>query len=274
MGYIFNKITALFSLILYPFRNLPPVVGLAFLALLTAVFALLVYKTVSNQTAIKIRKKRIIGHFFGIYLFRDDLGLIIREFGRVMLSVFRYLGYVLPPLLVIIVPVLLLCAQIQIRYGYRSPRPGEEVNITLRLAPEVNILRTKIELNAPAGVAFQTPPLRIKALREAAWRIEIGEEGDHTLTFTVGESVLTKNLRAIERIGRIYPETKRSSLLSILASPGEKIIPDDSPIISARIDYPTREINFFGLRLHWSIIFLILALAFGLILKKPLRVDF
>lgn len=274
MDFIFNKITLIFSGILYPFRSLPPVLGLAFLAIITAVFALLVYKNISNQTQIKIRKKRIIGHFFGIYLSRDEISLIIREFIQVLAGIFRYLSYVLPPLLIVIVPVLLLCAQIQIRYGYGNLRPGEEINVTLSLSPEVNILNTEIKLEAAEGVAIRTPALRIKALKEVNWRIEVQQEGDHILTFTVGDTVLTKNLRALNRIDRIYPITEQASFLSILAAPGAKTIPGGSPIISARIDYPEREISILGIKLHWTIAFLILTLAFGLILKKPLKVDF
>ena len=274
MEFIFNKITLISSGILYPFRSLTPVLGLAFLALLTAVFALLVYKTISNQAQIKIRKRRIIGHFFGIYLSRDELGLIVREFIQVLAGIFRYLSYVLPPLLVVIIPVLLLCAQIQIRYGYDNLRPGDEVNIALLLAPDVDILHTDIKLEPQAGVAIQTPVLRIKSLREVNWRVEVKEDGDHTLSFRVGDTNFTKNLRALRRIDRIYPVTEQPSFLSVLAAPGDKTIPSGSPIVSVRINYPEREINILGLRLHWTIVFLILTLAFGLILKKPLKVDF
>ncbi|MDP8214811.1 MAG: hypothetical protein RAO92_10270 [Candidatus Euphemobacter frigidus] len=273
MVFIFDKITLVVSLILYPFRDLPPLIGIAIISLGTAVFALLVYKNFSNQAAIKLRKKRIFGHFFGIYLFRDDLGSIIRELGRVLTSIFRYLAYVLPPLLIIIVPVLLLCVQMQLRYGHWNLRPGDEVNVSLKLAPEVKILQSKIKLQVPPGLSIQTPPLRIKVRQEVDWRIAVQKFGDHTLTFTVDDTILTKNLMARDRIGRIYPATERGSFFSIIANPGEKTIPDNSPILSARIDYPTRKINLLGLHLHWAIVFLILALLFGLILKKPLRVN-
>ena len=274
MEFIFNKITLIVSGILVPFQNLPPVVGLAFLALVTAVFALLIYKTISNQAQIKIKKRRIFGHFFGIYLSRDELGLIIREFIQVLRGIFLYLAYLFPPLLVVIIPVLLLCAQIQVRYGYGNLHPGDKVNVTLSLAPEVNILRREIKLETSEGVAIQTPALRIKTLKEVTWRVEVKEPGDHTLTFTVGDTVLTKNLRALNQIDRIYPVTEQPSFLSILASPGDKTIPAGSSIISARIDYPEREISLLILQLHWTIAFLILTLAFGLLLKKPLKVDF
>ena len=274
MVFIFDKITAFFSLILYPFRDFTALIGLAFLSLGTAIFALLIYKKVSNQAAIKEGKKRIFGHFFGIYLFRDDLGQILREFARVLGSIFRYLGYLLPPLLIIIVPVLLLCAQIQLRYGYRSLRPGEEANVTVKLAPSVDLLRTKIELVAPAGVSVETPPLRIPALQEAVWRVRAREEGKFVLTFTAGETDLKKDLNANRSIGRIYPLTGRGSFWHILAYPGGEIIPPESPFLWVRIDYPAREINFGLLRLHWTIAFLILVLGIGLLLKKPLDVDF
>lgn len=274
MEFIFNKITLIVSGILVPFQSLPPVVGLAFLALVTAVFALLIYKTISNQAQIKIKKRRIFGHFFGIYLSRDELGLIIKEFIQVLRGIFLYLAYLLPPLLVVIVPVLLLCAQIQVRYGYDNLQPGDEVNVTLSLAPEVNLLQTEINLKTSDGLDIQTPAMRIKARGEVSWRIEVKEQGDHTLIFTVGDTLLTKNLRALNRIDRIYPVTEQPSFLSILAAPGDKIIPAGSSIISARIDYTERDISLLGLQLHWTIAFLILTLAFGLLLKKPLKVDF
>jgi len=191
-----------------------------------------------------------------------------------LIGIGRYLAYLLPPLLVVIVPVLLLCAQVQIRYGYDNFRPGDEANVTLSLAPEVDILHTEFKLETSAGVAVQTPALRIQALQEVNWRVKIREQGDHTLTFTVGDTVLIKNIRALKRIDRIYPVTEQSSFMSILAAPGADTIPSGSAIISARIDYPEREIGFLGLKLHWTIAFLILVLAFGLSLKKPLKVDF
>ena len=274
MEFIFNKITLIVSGVLFPFQSLPPVIGLAFLALVTAVFALLVYKTISNQAQIKIKKKRIFGHFFGIYLSRDELGLIIKEFIQVLRGIGLYLAYLLPPLLVVIVPVLLLCAQIQVRYGYDNLRPGDQVNVTLSLAPDVNILQTELKLETSDGVAIRTPALRIQALKEVTWRVEVKEQGDHTLTFTVGDTLLTKNLRALTQIDRIYPVTEEASFFSILAMPGDKTIPTGSNIISARIDYPERDINLLGLQLHWTIAFLILTLAFGLLLKKPLKVNF
>ncbi|MFH1037468.1 MAG: hypothetical protein V1789_02210 [PVC group bacterium] len=274
MAVIFDKITLFFSLVLYPFRGLPPLIGLAFLSLGAAVFALLVYKYVSNQAAIRARKKRIIGHFFGIYLFRDDLGQILREFARVLGSIFRYLGHVLLPLLIVMVPVVLLCVQIQLRYGYRSLRPGEEANVTVELLPSVDLLLTKIELAAPAGVSIQTPPLRIPALQETVWRVRVLEEGNYVLTLAAGEAVLKKELKAGRRIGRIYPVTGRGSFWYVLTSPGGEDIPAASPFLRARIDYPDREISLGVARMHWSIVFLILTLGFGLILKKPLKVDF
>ena len=72
MTMTFDALTKVFDLVLFPFRQMAPVWGVAFLALLTAIFILMVYKWVSNQRAIARFKKQVQGHFLGIYLFRED----------------------------------------------------------------------------------------------------------------------------------------------------------------------------------------------------------
>ncbi|MEJ2744078.1 MAG: hypothetical protein P8123_00065 [bacterium] len=92
MNTFFNILTWVFDVILFPFRNIAPVWGVAFLALLTAVFILVVYKLVSNQPAIARLKKQVQGHFLGIYLFRDDPIQVIRSLGSVCTCSLRYVG--------------------------------------------------------------------------------------------------------------------------------------------------------------------------------------
>lgn len=271
----FNFLTRLTDVILYPFRNLPPFWGIVFLALLTAIFILLIYKFASNQKAIKTLKKRIQGHFLGIYLSRDDAGQILKTQAKLLGSILRYLGHSVRPLLVIIIPVLLLCVQMQLRYGYRKLKPGDEVTVSLKLASEALLLQSKIELETPPGVSLQTPPLRIGALNEVDWRIKVLEEGNHQLKFSVNGRTITKILpTAPPSIERIYPETERASFASIIKYPGEKLLKKAGPVLSLRINYPARNIKVLGLKLHWAVVYFALAIIFGLFLKRPLKVDF
>jgi hypothetical protein len=43
---------------------------------------------------------------------------------------------------------------------------------------------------------------------------------------------------------------------------------------AVRLGYPSRRIRLAGMRLHWSIAYFILALVFGLLLKRLFGVDF
>jgi hypothetical protein len=274
MSYFFDIVTFLVGLVLTPFRRLPTIIGIALLALLTAVFALLIYKKFSNQEGITRTKKRIFGHFFGIYLFRDDLGRIIGQFGQVLGGVLRYLTYALPPLVLIIIPIGLLCIQMQLYYGYRTPEPGEAVNSAAGFEPGANLLALAPVLSAPSGLRVETPPVRIPAREETAWRLRVEKEGDYPLSFRAGETEFEFPLRADPVLDPIYPLAGRESFLHSLLYPGGPTVPGESPFRSIRIDYPARAVPFLWFETHWSIVYFILALVFGLLLKKPLRVDF
>ncbi len=274
MNFFFEIITFLVGLALAPFRRLPAIFGIALLALLTAVFALLIYKKFSNQEGIIRAKKRIFGHFFGIYLFRDDLGRIIGQFGQVLGGVLKYMTYALPPLVLIIIPIGLLCIQMQLYYGYRTPRPGEAVNAAAGFDPGADLLALAPALSAPPGVRVETPPVRIPARREASWRLRVEEEGDYPLAFRAGGAEFEFPLRAAPLLDRIYPRAGRPSFGNSLLYPGGPAVPGESPFQSIRIDYPAREVPFLWFRTHWSIVYFVLALVFGLLLKKPLKVDF
>lgn len=274
MSILFDILTGIFDLLLYPFRLLPPVVGIIPVAVLTALFALWIYKSVSNQDAISRGKKRIMGHFLGIYLFRDDLGRILRELGRVFTSIGGYLRYVLPPLVVIVVPVLLVCAQLQVRYGYRPLQEGEEVNLYVELAPEIRVGEAGVKLETGEGTEIVTPPLRIEELNEVDWKIMVREEGIHEITISAEDSSLTLKLDAGGAVSRIYPLIGRESVSALLTRPGAVNLSQDGPFLQVRIDYPVREYNIPGIKLHWSIVFFILVIAFGFALRRPLGVDF
>ncbi len=274
MNCFLNILTKLTDVLLLPFRNLPPFWGIAFLSLITAVFILLTYKALSNQEAITRFKKRVFGNFFGIYLFRDDLALILRSLGKVFTSIFKYLSYSFPPLLGAIIPILLLCAQMQVRYGYRPFRPGDEVNVSLQLAPEIDVIHASAELLPSPGIEVMTPPLRIRDRNEADWRIRITAEGVHQLTFRVEGVEVSKTVRAVSEIGRIYPARERASFLSALKYPGEEPLPESDPVLSIAVDYPTATVGVLGFSIHWVILYFALAMVFGFALKRPLKVDF
>lgn len=268
-----SVLTLSFDVLLVPFRDLPPVWGIAAVALLTAVFILLVYRFVSNQEAIQREKKRIQGHFLGIYLFQDSAREIFRSLLRLLLAIARYLAWSLPPLLIVIVPVLLACVQLDLRYGRRGLEPGERANVGVRWSGGVD---PQVVLQASPDVIVETPPLRISRPGETDWRVKAERSGLHTLRFTANNAAGSWWHMLIAEPGawRIQPEKVKPSWANYLLLPGDEYLLDSSPIDAIFVGYPSRRIDVFGLRLHWAVVYFALAVLFGFLLKRPLKVEF
>lgn len=273
MSFALTLLTVAFEIFLSPFRSLHPIWGIAAVALLTAVFILLVYRFVSNQEAIQREKKRIQGHFLGIYLFQDSAREIFRSLLRLLLAIARYLAWSLPPLLVVIFPVLLACVQLDLRYGRRGLEIGERVNVGVRWSGEMD---PRALLQAPLGVIVETPPVRIPDREETDWRVRVEQPapGERTLAFAAGKTIIGIPIVSGDRVVPIWPEMGKPGGRNYLLSPGNDYLPKDAPFREIFIEYPARRIDVFSLQLHWAVVFFVLALVFGFLLKRPLKVEF
>lgn len=274
MTAFFNILTRLFDAILTPFQKAAPVWGVAFLALLTAVFILVVYKLVSNQAAIARLKRQVQGHFLGIYLFRDDPAQVIGSLWRVCACSLRYVVYSLVPLAVVIVPIALICVQMQLRYGHASLMPGDRFIVSLEASPGATLTAEGIQLTASPGLKVETPPMRIPGLGELDWRIGVKETGDQYLEFVAGGIDIRKEIVIDSGVQRRYPITERESLLNSIINPGDRTLPSDSPVRSISVGYRSARINLFGIRMHWSIAYFLMAIIFGMLLKRFVGVEF
>jgi len=155
---------AVAAALLYPFRDLPPIVGLAFVSLLTSIAILLVFRRTSDQAALQRVKNRIVAGILEILLFRDDLRLIMRAQRDILRSSFTYFRLSLVPMLWVILPVLLLMIQLQFHYGYRALEPGQSAILRVNLAAELDsTAASRLMLEASDEVAVATPLLPVRS---------------------------------------------------------------------------------------------------------------
>lgn len=269
MDAAFNLVTEIFDLLLLPFRNIAPVWGIAFIALLTAVFILWVYTWASNQGEIKRLKRLMQGHFLGMYLFRDAPAQILRSLGNVLTCSLRYMGYSFVPLAVVLVPVALVCVQMQLRYGHRSPEVGERLRVSIGM---VRGARSATIQTSP-GLRADSPPVRIGG-DEIDWGVIALARGEQKLAFTVDGSMVEQPIPVGETAVRIYPVRSRASILNSLLYPGGEPLDGAGPVSFIRIDYAPARVSLAGFELHWSIAYFLLAILFGLFMKRFFRVEF
>src|SRR5262245_14085448 len=140
------------DLLLFPVRQLPPMVGLVIVSLVTAVVVMLVFRATSDQQRIADVKRRIAAALFEIRLFNDDLPAVFRAQGELLRHNATYLRLSLVPMLWMIVPIALLVAQLEFRYGYTGLTPGRPAIVTVQLREGVKLATSNTtSLNVTPG---------------------------------------------------------------------------------------------------------------------------
>jgi hypothetical protein len=278
MSVINGILDKFFSALLWPFRGVPPMVPLAVLALLTAVGMLWIFKKTSNQQRIALVKRKIHACIFEIRLFNDDLPAILRAQARILRATLAYAGLSLVPLIWMILPFILIVAQLQARWGWDGLPAGSSTLVKVHLADDWRQHpslggsdRPPLELSVPDGLQVETA-VWIPSQNELDWRIAAGRSGRYEIRVGAGEESWTKEVYVAGERGARSPVRKQFNLIHQLLYPAEGSLPGTSPIQSIQVHYPNRSMSFLGLHLHWLIGYLVLSILFGFALKGRMGV--
>lgn len=276
-----------FDLLLLPFRQLPPIVGLAVVSLVTAIAMLLIFKRTSNQARLAAVKRQIHASIFEIRLFNDDLRAIFRAQGEILRHNLTYLRLSIVPMFWMIVPLLLVIAQLQFHYGYSGLELGHPVllkaqvreGVTLSATGGPDAVRASLSnanppavLDAPGEIEVQTPAVWLPGSREVIWRIAPRAPGYFDLQLRVGRETFTKSVQVSDEVVRRSPVRLDPAFLNQLLYPAEAPLPSDAAVTSISVAYPERDIPVFGLELHWMIVYFALSMIFAFALRKRFNV--
>jgi len=272
MAAVNSTITRIFDLFLALFAWGGAWAGVAALALVTAVLAMLIFRGTSNQRAIRRIKDLIISHLLEVALYRDDLRIVLRAQRAILWDNLRYLAHAVVPLVFMVIPVGLLLIQGELHYAHRPLRVGERAIVSVGLTARASDLDA-LAISAPAGLVVETPPLRIPALREVDWRVKAVKTGSWDLRFSLGGSEFSKRVVVGGSTASIPAERVAGGAWRQLLRPGEPPLPADGAIEAIRVSCPPAALRLFGREMAWVWPWLILSLIFGYALKGPLRVQ-
>ncbi|OPX28307.1 MAG: hypothetical protein B1H09_08040 [Gemmatimonadaceae bacterium 4484_173] len=110
----------LFDILLFPFRYLDPLWGLAWISALSGIMMILVFKKTSNQQAISKLRRKMGSRALGMLLFLESPLTVIKLAFSLITDNFVYLWHLLKPMLIITIPFLVTAAQLDARYS-REP---------------------------------------------------------------------------------------------------------------------------------------------------------
>ena len=272
MNVVNGIVGRVFDLVLAPFAG-APAWGLVVVSVLSAVWALLLFRVVTPQARLAAARDRLVGHIFEMGLYQEHLRVVGRIQRDLALANLRYVSLSLPALVVMLVPMLLTLGQLEARYARRPLHVGESSVLAVTLAPTAAARLDELQLSAPAGVVVEAGPVRDRAGAAAAWRVRAAAPGRHELTVMLGgQAVAQRSLAAGAGLPRTA-ETASMSWTHALLYPGEKQLAGSGPVLETRLRYPARTTSYLGVDLDWLVAFMLVSLASGLALKNVLKVE-
>jgi uncharacterized membrane protein (DUF106 family) len=269
MSWVNRILAAVTDVAMSPFSALPAMAGLTVVSLVTAVAMLLVFKRTSNQVRLTAVKRSIHAGLFEIRLYNDDFRAIARAQAEILRDNAKYLWLSVVPMVWVIVPLVLVIAQLQFHYGYAPLRAGEDVLLKVQLRRGTG---EAVSLEAPPELRLQTPAVWLPAANEVVWLVRPAQAGRYDMRVSVGAEHHTKSIQVDGGVVRRSPVRLERTLLNQLLYPSEPPLPDGGAVSAITVAYEEQDVAMFGWEFNWMVWYFALSLLFAFVLKKPFGV--
>src|SRR5436309_8301193 len=97
-----------------------PTVFVVLLSLVIGLLMVIVFRYTSDQKAIRVAKDHLKAHLLALRLFQDQIHVVLRSYGRIVMATGHYLRLAFKPLFFVIVPMTFLIVQLD-RYLGSEP---------------------------------------------------------------------------------------------------------------------------------------------------------
>lgn len=226
-------------------------------SILAGIVILIFLRYTSDQAAVRRAKGIAQAHLLEFRLFMDDPVLVLRAQRDLVVANLRFMKLMVRPFLWMLLPMGLLLAVLEAFYGHAPIRVGDAAIVTAQVSNAGALLT----LQAPPGVAVETPAVRVLAEHEVSWRIRPQRDSTTELQILHDGHILTKRVSAGNGIH--FLSERRGSLLSLLLYPTEPPI-SDNEIVWIEIRYPPATV----MHLHWLIWFFTISAVTALALRR------
>jgi len=264
-------VNGLFDLLIAPLAGMPAV-AMVLVSVLTAVWALLLFKAATSADRLSATRRLLTGHLLEQGLYQDHLGVLLKIQRDLAVANLKYVSLSFPALLVLMVPMVLTLAQLDARFAHRPLLPGEETVVRVELAPEQASRLAELTLQGSPGIQVEAGPVLDKTSASSWWRVRVGHTGDQSLTVDLpGEGTWIRSVPVGDELSRVS-EKQTTGWLAPLLRPGVDPLPGGQAIQAIIVQLPDRHVRYWGIELSWLVAFMILSLAAGFALKDWLRV--
>ena len=261
-----------FDVLLGPLDRAAPMAGLWIASAVSGVVLLWIFARVSNPAAIRAARKRAQAELLAVRLYRDAPRVVIRAQARFLAALGRYLGHMLVPFAVLLVPFGIVGAQLDARYGSRALAVGERT--VVEVVGTDAVPGSAVLESADGGVRVESSGVRIPERNEISWRIRAEAPGEHRLRVRVGEQTIEKSVTVGRELESARARRMRASLSSLFLAPAEAAIDPASPIERIAVRHAPLDVRVLGFETSWLVVFLVVSAAVALALRRRMGVEF
>jgi hypothetical protein len=213
--------------------------------MLAGCLTLWTYRRTADTQAVGTAIDRIQAHLLEFWLYADAPALVWKSWKGLLVANTRLYRLLAKPLLILFVPSMLLYLLFDAEYGTAPLAVGKPAVVTMTLSAPI---AAPPRLQAPDGIAAESPPVRVFSRNEVSWRIRPLRPISTELAWTAGGQKLTKSVAAGPGF-RLHSSRSLPRLIS-------------GPVTWIEIEYPPALISFAGLEAHWLVWFALFS-AFG-----------
>jgi hypothetical protein len=263
----------LIEALLWPFDQLPPLLGLLLLSVLSGVAMLAVVGLTTPQRRLRVARDLMSSAIYEIRLFLDSPGHIVRAQLRLLVYSTRYLLCLVPALLVLLPPLALLFAPLHARYGLAPLSPDGPALLRIQLDPAAAATLDPHQISlAPAeAVQLDAPPVLVADEAVMYLRLRLRGPGIHQAVVRAPSWTVDKRISA-QPGAAIVDVERRRGLGSLLAIGTEPALPSAGPVQVLALDHPQRPPPWETLPAPWWLLWLLVATATALALRRRMGV--
>jgi len=250
--------------------NVPSLIVVA-ISLIIGLIMVIVFGYTSDQKAIHVAKDRLKAHLLALRLFQDQIHVVLRSYGRIVLATGHYLRLAFKPLLFVIVPMTFLLVQLDRYLGSVPLATGQSFLVKARMDDPDAL--NEVSLQLPDGLATTAPAVHVPSDNEVTWRVVAAKPGDYNVNIQVADHTFSKRVIVGSGLPRLSSTRLRGKFWERIFISGEPALPENKFIQAIDVQYPDRNIAFAGIEWNWIWLFFVLSLAAGFLFKSILGIE-
>ncbi len=243
-----------------------PLFSLIPVATLVGIGMLWVFRHTADQQALRRTKKRLQAHLLELRLFANEPAVVWNAQKDLLRANADFMRLMLRPAALMMVPMILLLAQLQGLYGLRPLSVGQAAIVTMQMRRPIRPESAPPILQAPAGMVVETPPVRVLSDSQITWRVRPQAEVSGLLRVALPGELLEKYIEAGRGLSRLSRRRTRLAP-SLLWHSAEWPLRSDA-VEWIEVRYPPAKVRFLGTQADWLVWFLSVSLVSAWLLKN------